>query len=78
MAAAAPSATGQADLPPLVVKHRGPLLFAVMAAMVMQMLDTTIANVALPHMGSANGASPSQSLSRIRPAASASLSGDLC
>ncbi|QCI94315.1 MDR family MFS transporter [Novosphingobium sp. EMRT-2] len=50
MAAAAPSATGQADLPPLVVKHRGPLLFAVMAAMVMQMLDTTIANVALPHM----------------------------
>ena len=30
--------------------HRLPILIAVMAAMVMQMLDTTIANVALPHM----------------------------
>ncbi len=39
-----------ADVPALVVKHRGWLLIGVMGAMVMQVLDTTIANVALPHM----------------------------
>lgn len=33
------------------VSHRPVLFTAVMAAMVMQVLDTTIANVALPHMG---------------------------
>ncbi|WP_421852396.1 DHA2 family efflux MFS transporter permease subunit [Novosphingobium sp.] len=45
------SATSKAaQQPAWLVKHR-PLLFtAVMAAMVMQVLDTTIANVALPHM----------------------------
>jgi DHA2 family multidrug resistance protein len=32
------------------VNHRPVLFTAVMAAMVMQVLDTTIANVALPHM----------------------------
>jgi MFS transporter, DHA2 family, multidrug resistance protein len=44
------SGTSSAQQPAWVVKHR-PLLFtSVMAAMVMQVLDTTIANVALPHM----------------------------
>ncbi len=40
------------EVPALVVKHRGWLLVGVMGAMVMQVLDTTIANVALPHMQS--------------------------
>ena len=38
------------DHPQIRVTHRGPVMFAVMAAMVMQTLDMTIANVALPHM----------------------------
>ncbi len=41
-----------AEMPALVVKHRGWLLVGVMGAMIMQVLDTTIANVALPHMQS--------------------------
>lgn len=36
----------------IVTRHRGPILVAAMAGMTMQMLDTTIANVALPHMQS--------------------------
>src|SRR3546814_4413060 len=43
----ASGAVGQAALP---VAHLGLLSVGVMAAMVMQVLDTTIANVALPHM----------------------------
>lgn len=44
------------DHPRLVVPHRLPILLAVMTAMTMQMLDTTIANVALPHMQASLGA----------------------
>jgi DHA2 family multidrug resistance protein len=44
---------GVAALP---VKHRGLLTLGVMAATVMQILDTTIANVALPHMQATLGA----------------------
>jgi DHA2 family multidrug resistance protein len=40
----------------LIVPHRLPVLIAVMVAMTMQMLDTTIANVALPHMQASLGA----------------------
>jgi DHA2 family multidrug resistance protein len=43
--------------PTLVVKNKGLLTAAIMLAMVMQVLDTTIANVALPHMRSALSAS---------------------
>jgi DHA2 family multidrug resistance protein len=45
-----------ADVAPLQVKNRPLLLIGVMAAMTMQMLDTTIANVALPHMSASLGA----------------------
>ena len=38
------------------VKHRGLITASVMAAMIMQVLDTTIANVALPHMQASLGA----------------------
>lgn len=44
---------GQALLP---VKHRGLLTIGIMGAMVIQILDTTIANVALPHMQTSLGA----------------------
>ena len=44
------------DVAPLRVANRPLLLVGVMAAMVMQTLDTTIANVALPHMAAALGA----------------------
>ncbi|CAN5122028.1 DHA2 family efflux MFS transporter permease subunit [soil metagenome] len=43
--------------PPFVpVKHRGLITVSVMAAMIMQILDMTIANVALPHMQASLGA----------------------
>jgi MFS transporter, DHA2 family, multidrug resistance protein len=41
----------------LPVKHRGLLMAAVMGASVVQFLDATIANVALPHMQTSLGAS---------------------
>ena len=44
---------GQAALP---VKNRGLLTVGIMGAMIMQILDTTIANVALPHMATSLGA----------------------
>ncbi|WCM29091.1 DHA2 family efflux MFS transporter permease subunit [Sphingomonas sp. QA11] len=44
---------GQASLP---VKNRGLLTIGIMGAMIMQILDTTIANVALPHMQTSLGA----------------------
>ena len=44
------------DEPPLKVKNRPLLLLGVMAAMIMQTLDATIANVALPHMSASLGA----------------------
>ncbi len=37
-------------------RHRGLITISVMAAMIMQVLDTTIANVALPHMQASLGA----------------------
>ena len=48
--AAAPDRSAQADLPALYTSNRLLLTIGVMAATIMQILDTTIANVALPHM----------------------------
>jgi MFS transporter, DHA2 family, multidrug resistance protein len=48
--------SGIADVPNVVVKQRWLLTAAVMGAMLMQILDTTIANVALPHMQASLGA----------------------
>lgn len=45
------------DRAQLVVKHRALLTIAIMSAMVMQVLDTTIVNVALPHMQASLSAS---------------------
>ena len=46
--------------PTLLVKNRGLLTVALMLGTVMQVLDTTIANVALPHMASALGAAQNE------------------
>jgi DHA2 family multidrug resistance protein len=46
------------DRPLLETKHRGLLLAGVMLVSICQFLDATIANVALPHMRAALGASP--------------------
>src|SRR3982751_1944672 len=60
--AALPASAAAAPPPPpadsaaLPVTQRGLLTVGVMAAMVMQILDTTIANVALPHMQTSLGA----------------------
>src|SRR3954468_9953930 len=44
-------ASGQtADVPATPVENKGLLTVAVMLATIMQILDSTIANVALPHM----------------------------
>lgn len=43
--------------PTVAVRSKGLLTFGIMAAVIMQVLDTTIANVALPHMRSSLGAS---------------------
>ncbi len=45
------------DRAQLVTPHKALLTVAIMAAMVMQVLDTTITNVSLPHMKSSLGAS---------------------
>lgn len=44
------------DKPALETKHRGLLMVAVMGVSIIQFLDVTIANVALPHMRSSLGA----------------------
>lgn len=44
------------DKPQLVSRNKALLTVAIMAAMVMQVLDTTITNVALPHMAATLGA----------------------
>ena len=49
----APPAPSGAALP---VRNKGLLTFGVMLATIMQILDTTIANVALPHMQTSLGA----------------------
>jgi MFS transporter, DHA2 family, multidrug resistance protein len=54
---AGPAAAPIEDKPLLEVQHRGLLLFAVMLVSICQFLDATIANVALPHMQTALGAS---------------------
>jgi len=41
--------------------HRGAITVSVMLATIMQALDTTIANVALPHMQGSLGATQDQS-----------------
>jgi DHA2 family multidrug resistance protein len=46
--------------PAVLVKHRGLLTMALMLGTVMQVLDTTIANVALPHMAASLGASENE------------------
>ena len=45
-----------ASAPSFAVKHRGLITVSIMAAMIMQILDMTIANVALPHMQTSLGA----------------------
>ena len=47
-----------ADRAALEVRHKGLLTLVVMAGVLMQVLDSTIANVALPHMQAALGATP--------------------
>jgi DHA2 family multidrug resistance protein len=44
----------------VVVKHRGLLTMALMLGTIMQVLDTTIANVALPHMAASLGAAQNE------------------
>jgi DHA2 family multidrug resistance protein len=50
------SGTGADGLPFKEVPHRGLITISVMAAMIMVILDMTIANVALPHMQASLGA----------------------
>ena len=57
MAKAAPQ---QISAPTLVVKHKGLLTAALMLGTIMQVLDTTIANVALPHMAASLGAAQNE------------------
>jgi DHA2 family multidrug resistance protein len=45
------------NAPPMVVKHKGLITVGIMLATIMQVLDTTIANVALPSMTGDLGAS---------------------
>ena len=54
----AAAALRAADKPLLETRHTGLLMAAVMGITVCQFLDLTIANVALPHMRTALGASP--------------------
>ena len=49
-----------ASQPALIVKNKGLLTVALMLGTIMQVLDTTIANVALPHMASALGAAQNE------------------
>jgi MFS transporter, DHA2 family, multidrug resistance protein len=48
--------TSNHDVPAQHVRHKGLLTIAVMGATIIQILDTTIANVAIPHMQSSLGA----------------------
>ena len=57
MAKAAPQ---HISAPTIVVKHKGLLTVALMLGTVMQVLDTTIANVALPHMAASLGAAQNE------------------
>ncbi|MGQ3031437.1 MAG: DHA2 family efflux MFS transporter permease subunit, partial [Ferrovibrionaceae bacterium] len=55
MSAVAATAPGGAE-----VRHRGAITVSIMLATIMQALDTTIANVALPHMQGSLGAAQDQ------------------
>lgn len=55
--AAAPSGAVSVEQAALATPHVVPVMIALMVAMLMQVLDTTIANVALPHMQATLGAS---------------------
>jgi DHA2 family multidrug resistance protein len=55
-APAAPAAPPVADAPELETRNYPLMIIGVMAASLLQILDTTIANVALPHMQSSLGA----------------------
>ena len=55
---AAPAIPAHLDVPELPVKHRGLLMIAVMGASIIQFLDSTIANVAIPHMQTSLSATP--------------------
>jgi len=57
MAKAAPQTF---SAPTIVVKHKGLLTLALMLGTIMQVLDTTIANVALPHMAASLGAAQNE------------------
>src|SRR3954466_15426284 len=57
MAKAAPQ---HISAPTIVVKHKGLLTVAIMLGTIMQVLDTTIANVALPHMAASLGAAQNE------------------
>ncbi len=50
----------QFSAPTIIVKHKGLLTVALMLGTVMQVLDTTIANVALPHMAASLGAAQNE------------------
>jgi DHA2 family multidrug resistance protein len=56
MASASPAAANPDGAPLLPVRYKGLLTTAIMLAMMMMILDTTIANVALPHMQTSLGA----------------------
>lgn len=51
------AAAAAVSQPTVVVQNKGLLTLAIMVAVIMQVLDTTIANVALPHMRASLGAS---------------------
>ncbi len=54
------AATQQFSAPTVVVKHKNLLTVALMLGTIMQVLDTTIANVALPHMAASLGAAQNE------------------
>ena len=54
------AATQAISLPTIVVKHKNLLTVAIMLGTIMQVLDTTIANVALPHMAASLGAAQNE------------------
>src|SRR3569832_1120158 len=56
----AKAATQTHSPPTIVFKHKGLLTVALMLGTVMQVLDTTIANVALPHMAASLGAAQNE------------------
>src|SRR5262245_21758472 len=57
MSGSTPASSLMEDKAALETRHRSVLMLAVMGVSVMQFLDVTIANVALPHMRSSLGAS---------------------